>query len=144
MNSRVALWSRIRMEPAAVRPPIPAAKISPITTNLDMRCLEKMTVGGTVVECPRSLLLQCATSIAIRKGSRRIAVIRADGFVEFYEVVEERGDRVCIRRLGLGSEYMIDKGDVVVAKAWIDGEYWYELRRRGVVALVKPPAYCQA
>jgi len=107
-----------------------------------MRCFEKMTVGGTVVECPRSLLLQCAASIAVRKGSRRIAVIRAE-FVEFYEV-EERGDRVCVRELGLGNEYMIGKGDVVVAVAWIDGEYWRELQKRGIVALIKPPAYCQA
>jgi len=99
-----------------------------------------MTVGGTVVECPRSLLLRCAASIAARKGSRRIAIIRTDGFVEFYEVVEERGDRVCLRKIGLGSEYMIGRGDVVVAVAWIDGEYWYELRRRGIVALVKPPS----
>jgi len=103
-----------------------------------------MTVGGAVVECPRSLLLQCAASVAVRKGATRVAVIKEGGFVEFYEIVGERGDRVCVEKLGIGNEYMIGKGDVVVVKVWIDGEYWYELRRRGVVALVKPPAYCQA
>jgi len=95
-----------------------------------------MAVSGMVIECSRPLLLRCAASAAKEGG--RIAVIRADGLVEFYEVIG-KDNKVCIRKLGLGNEYLIGKGDVVVAVAWIDGEYWHELQKRGVVALVKPP-----
>jgi len=99
-----------------------------------MRCFEKIAVNGNVITC--SNLLQCGAVRALRERGR-VAVLRPDGFVEFYEAVD-KGNVVCLKKIGLGNEYMIGEGDVVVAKAWIDADYWRELQGRGVRALVMP------
>jgi len=92
---------------------------------------------GRIFEDPRPLRL--AVAIAWILGARRVARIRGDGYVEFYELRPARGDKLCARLIGIGEERHIGEGDVVAADGWIDPEYAYELFERGVVAIVKPP-----
>jgi len=93
---------------------------------------------GRIFEDPQPLRL--AAAIAWILGARRVARIREDGYVEFYELLPARGDKLCLQLIGVGEERNIGESDVVAVDGWIDPEYAYELFERGVVAIAKPPS----
>jgi len=103
-----------------------------------MKCYEKMAFSrsATIIECCQ--LLKCAASVAAAKGSKRVALVSPGGFAVFYKVVVRR-IKVCLKKIGIGDERAVGKGDVVATKERVCGEYWHELQQRGVVALVMPP-----
>jgi len=102
-----------------------------------MECYEKLITMATILECCN--LLQCAASIAVAKGSGRIALLEPDGYARVYRVLVNGENTVCVEEVGLAEERAIGSGDVVATKERIPADYWLELQQRGVVALVMPP-----